>query len=210
MGVLAGTVLVHEVAHALAALRVGAPVKEVAVGFGPRLFSRRFGATTVSLRPILLGGFAAIDMEALPPQRRAPVLLAGPFANLLLGLLLLPRRVTLVAPPDPAGGEAEPIQRVQISGVLGAMALLARVRDAATLRSLAGQINLSVGLTNLLPLMPLDGGHLALAKMEAKGVGAAGRDLFRHSTALLFFWLLLQVIVGDLRRLRSGAAPHPV
>lgn len=218
IGVLAGTVLVHELAHALVALRVGAPVREVAVGFGPRLFSRRLGATTVSLRPILLGGFAAIDMEALPPQRRAPVLLAGPFANLLLGLLLMPRRSALVDPvaapvyeddAQAADGEGPPLPRVQISGVVGAMALLARVRDAAGLRSMAAQINLSVGLTNLLPLMPLDGGHLALAKMEARGVGAAGRDLFRHTTALLFLWLLLQVLAGDLRRLRSGGAPRP-
>ncbi len=217
IGILAGTVLVHELAHALAAWRVGAPVKEVAVGFGPRLFSRKFKDTTVSLRPILLGGYAAIEMESLPPQRRAPVLLAGPFANLLLGLLLMPRRVTMVDPTAPPadglpgdGGESPaPVPKVQISGVLGAMAMLARVRDADTLRSMAGQINLSVGLTNLLPLMPLDGGHLALAKMESRGVGAAGRDLFKHTTALLFFWLLLQVIAGDLRRLRSGAGPYP-
>lgn len=210
IGILAGTVLVHELAHAAAALRMGAPVREVSVGFGPRLFVRRFGSTTVSLRPILLGGFAAIDMEALPPQRRAPVLLAGPFANLLVGLLLLPRRITMVA-ADPAEGDvAAPVPQLQISGVLGAMALLAKVRDGATLRSMAGQINLSVGLTNLLPLMPLDGGHLALAKMEARGVGSTGRDLFRHSTALVFFWLLLRVMAGDLRRLRAGGTPQPV
>jgi len=98
---------------------------------------------------------------------------------------------------------------VQISGVLGAMAMLARVRDGGALRSMAAQINLSVGLTNLLPLMPLDGGHLALAKMESRGVGAAGRDLFRHTTVLVFLWLLLQVIASDLRRLRSGATPYP-
>jgi regulator of sigma E protease len=216
IGILAGTVLVHELAHALAAWRVGAPVKEVAVGFGPRLFSRKMHGTTVSVRPILLGGFAAIDMEALPPQRRAPVLLAGPFANLLVGLLLLPRRVTMVDPTaTPAGGPTDgeapemPVPKVQISGVLGAMAMLARVRDGGTLRSMAGQINLSVGLTNLLPLMPLDGGHLALAKMESRGVGAAGRDFFRHTTALVFLWLLLQVIASDLRRLRSGTTPYP-
>ncbi|MBI3976105.1 MAG: site-2 protease family protein, partial [Armatimonadetes bacterium] len=154
VGVLAGTVLVHELAHALAAWRVGAPVKEVAVGFGPRLFSRRFNGTTISLRPLLLGGFAAIDMDALPPQRRAPVLLAGPFANLLVGLLLLPRRITMVQPENgptdgPAAGEESPGPKVQLSGVVGAMALLTRVRDAAALRSMAGQINLSVGLTNL-------------------------------------------------------------
>lgn len=217
IGILAGTVLVHELAHTAAALRMGAPVKEVAVGFGPRLFSRKVNGTTLSLRPILLGGFAAIDMEALPPQRRAPVLLAGPFANLLLGLLLMPRRIRMIDPGTPPPGSlptdgaapAVAVPKVQISGVLGAMSMLARVSDGSMLRSMAGQINLSVGLTNLLPLMPLDGGHLALAKMESRGVGPAGRDFFRHATAILFFCLLLQVIAGDVRRLRSGAAPYP-
>ncbi len=130
-------------------------------------------------------------------------LLAGPFANLLLGLLLLPRRV----PPEavPAIEADEPPPRVQISGVVGATAMLLRARHPTTLRFLAAQINLSVGLANLLPLMPLDGGHLALAKMEAKGVPAAGRNFYRHATALVFFWLLLQVLASDLRRLRPAA-----
>jgi len=84
--------------------------------------------------------------------------------------------------------------------------MLLRAAHPAALRFLAAQINLSVGLANLLPLMPLDGGHLALAKMEAKGVSAAGRNFYRHATALVFFWLLLQVLASDLRRLRPAAS----
>jgi membrane-associated protease RseP (regulator of RpoE activity) len=198
--VLSGTVLVHELAHAVAAWRMGGRVQEVAVGFGPRLLARRLGGTTISLRPLLVGGFAAIDVDALPPARRIPVLLAGPFANLLMGLLLLPRSVApetlrAIAGPRPA--------RMQLAGVVGAMALLLRAGDLSALRFLAAQINLSVGLANLLPLMPLDGGHLTLASMEAKGVPAARRDLYRHTTALLFFWLLVQVLISDLRRLKA-------
>jgi len=94
LAVLSGTVLIHELAHALVAWRVGGRVQEIAVGFGPRLLARRINGTTLSLRPLLVGGFAAIDVEDLPPERRVPVLLAGPFANLLLGLLLLPPRIT--------------------------------------------------------------------------------------------------------------------
>jgi membrane-associated protease RseP (regulator of RpoE activity) len=203
LAVLSGTVLVHELAHALAAWRAGGRVQEIAVGFGPRLLTYHADGTTLSLRPLLLGGFAAIDLDTLPPQRRAPVLLAGPFANLLLGMLLLPRRV----PPVTVDGVAGPRPaRVQISGVVGALTMLSRAAHPEALRFLAAQINLSVGLANLLPLMPLDGGHLALAKMEARGVPAAGRNLFRHATALVFFWLLLQVLASDLRRLRSPAA----
>ena len=203
LAVLSGTVLIHELAHALVAWRVGGRVREIAVGFGPRLLARRINGTTLSLRPLLVGGFAAIDVEDLPPERRVPVLLAGPFANLLLGLLLLPPRITpetvnSLAGPRPPG--------VQLSGVVGATAMLLRAAHPAALRFLAAQINLSVGLANLLPLMPLDGGHLALAKMEAKGVSAAGRNFYRHATALVFFGLLLQVLASDLRRLRPAAS----
>src|SRR5512134_828219 len=88
VGVLAGTVLVHEVAHAIAARRVGGEVREVGIGFGPVLARRRIGGVDVSLRPIPVGGFAAIEVEKLPPRRRLQVLLAGPLANIALGLLL--------------------------------------------------------------------------------------------------------------------------
>jgi membrane-associated protease RseP (regulator of RpoE activity) len=203
LAVLSGTVLIHELAHALVAWRVGGRVQEIAVGFGPRLLARRINGTTLSLRPLLVGGFAAIDVEGLPPERRVPVLLAGPFANLLLGLLLLPPRVTPETLHSVAGPRSP---RVQISGVVGATAMLLRAPHPAALRFLAAQINLSVGLANLLPLLPLDGGHLALAKMEAKGVSVAGRNFYRHASALVFFWLLLQVLASDLRRLRPPAA----
>lgn len=205
LGVLSGTVLLHEVAHAVAARRVGGKVSEVGIGFGPRLLARRFGDTLVSLRPLLFGGFAAIDVERLPPERRIPVLLAGPLANILAGLLLLPARVTpaqvsaIVPPGSP---------RVQLAGLIGALSMLLRVDNATALRFLAAQINLSVGLANLLPLMPLDGGHLAMARMEAKGVPADQRNLFRQISALLFFRLLLAVLLQDLRRI--GRRPSAV
>jgi len=203
--VLCGTVLVHELAHAAAAWRAGGRVREIAVGFGPRLLARRVHETTFSVRPLLVGGFAAIDVEELPPERRVPVLLAGPLANLLLGLWLLPRGAALRTATLSAGRAGAPSSSVQISGVVGAMVMLLRAAHPLALRHLAAQINLSVGLANLLPLLPLDGGHLALAKMEAKGVPAAGRNFYRHASALVFFWLLLQVLAGDLRRLRPLA-----
>jgi len=199
LAVLGGTVLVHELAHAVAAWRAGGRVREVAMGFGPRLLARRLGETTVSLRPLLVGGYAAIDVEALPAQRRIPVLLAGPFANLLLGLLLLPPRV----PPE-AASAAGASPGVRISGVVGATEMLLKANHPLALRFLAAQINLSVGFANLLPLMPLDGGHLALAKMEERGVPVAGRNLFRNISAALFFWLLVRILASDLRRLAAA------
>src|SRR3989442_2245999 len=50
-------VLVHEAGHFAVAKWTGIRVEESAVGFGPRLASRRRGETVYSLRAIPAGGF---------------------------------------------------------------------------------------------------------------------------------------------------------
>jgi membrane-associated protease RseP (regulator of RpoE activity) len=198
VGVLAGTVLLHEVAHALAARRMGGAVREVGVGFGPVLARWRIRGINVSLRPLPLGGFAAIDVEALPPPRRVPVLLAAPLANIAvgLGLRLLARPARPVALP----GQVRPLE---VGGVLAALAMLKRASAAgpASLARAAGDLNLSVGLANLLPLLPLDGGHLAAAHLEAAGASRIAVQAFRQLSLGLFASLALRVFVADLRRL---------
>ena len=72
--VLGVLVFVHELGHFLVAKwnRVG--VIEFAIGFGPRLLSRRFGDTRYSLRAIPLGGFVRMvgdDPGAVEASRKA-------------------------------------------------------------------------------------------------------------------------------------------
>lgn len=92
----------------LTAKALGVRVTEFGVGFGPALFKKRFGKTVYSFRVILLGGFAKMaGMEdigsvaqergelgpdtypAKKPWRRALIIFAGPFANLLAAVLIL-------------------------------------------------------------------------------------------------------------------------
>jgi membrane-associated protease RseP (regulator of RpoE activity) len=202
IGVLAGTVLVHEVAHVVAARRMGGEVRELGVGFGPALARRRIGGVNVSLRPIPLGGFAAIDVEKLPPARRLPVLLAGPLANIAVGVLL--RAVARPHRPASLPGQTRP---VEVGGALAALAMLRQASSAgpATLLRAAGDINLSVGLTNLLPVLPLDGGHIAAARLEAAGASPAALATFRQLTTGLFLTIALRVLLGDLARLRGSS-----
>jgi membrane-associated protease RseP (regulator of RpoE activity) len=192
-------VLVHELAHAVVARRVGGTVREVGIGFGPPVARRRVGGVSVTLRPIPFGGYAAIDLDQLPAARRTPVLLAGPIANIAVGLLL--RR--LVRPHRVAGLPGQ-TRRMEVGGVLAAMAMLSRAADLgpAALARAAGDINLSVGLANLLPVLPLDGGHLAAAQLEAAGVGRTAVAVFRQVTAGLFVWFALRVLLADMARLR--------
>jgi regulator of sigma E protease len=108
-------IIVHELGHMLTAKALGVRVPEFGVGFGPPLIKKKFGQTTYSFRIILLGGFAKMagmgDGERGPGTfgakalwRRALIIFAGPFANvvaavaILAGVLMISGAVTAVRP----------------------------------------------------------------------------------------------------------------
>ncbi len=203
--VLGASVMIHELAHVVAARRAGARVREVGVGFGPVIARGEVRGVPVSLRAVPLGGFAAVDVEGLPPRQRAPVLLAGPLANVAAGLLLRAAAgAAAPATPLPGGGG-----RVGMGGIISAVHLLGRAAGggARTLARAAGDVNLSVGLANLLPFVPLDGGHLAVARLESAGATRETVGAFRFVTAAFFLWTTLAVLLSDMARVRSAARP---
>ncbi|MGH7721668.1 MAG: M50 family metallopeptidase [Candidatus Dormibacteria bacterium] len=108
--VLLTVVLVHEGGHFLVGKLCGIRVDEFAVGFGPRLASRRFGETTYSLRLVPAGGFVrmagmlGLEGEADAGERnfyrasipkRLATILAGILANMLFAGLLFTVLLTL-------------------------------------------------------------------------------------------------------------------
>jgi regulator of sigma E protease len=105
---LIALIVIHELGHMLVAKALGVHVPEFGIGFGPALFKKKLGKTVYSFRIILLGGFAKMaGMEGMagveeetgergpetypakPPWRRALIIFAGPFANLLAAVLIL-------------------------------------------------------------------------------------------------------------------------
>ena len=105
---LIALIVIHELGHMLAAKAMGVHVPEFGVGFGPALFKKKIGKTVYSFRIILLGGFAKMaGMEGMasveeetgehgpgtypskPAWRRAVIIFAGPFANLLAAVVIL-------------------------------------------------------------------------------------------------------------------------
>lgn len=101
---LGALVLVHELAHLVAARAVGARAAVFSIGLGPPLVAFRALGQSWALGAIPWGGWLQLEGEdpfrdstseggrpfaALGTARRALVLLAGPAASLLLGLLLL-------------------------------------------------------------------------------------------------------------------------
>lgn len=101
--VLGLMVLVHEVGHFVAAKLARIRVDIFSIGFGPRLFGIRRGATDYRVSALPLGGYVKMagdtpteervgapdEFLSKPRWQRALVALAGPAMNLLLAVLLL-------------------------------------------------------------------------------------------------------------------------
>ena len=93
-------IVIHEFGHFIAAKAVGVRVNEFAVGFGPKLFSKKWGETKYALNLIPLGGYCAMEGEDedsgdsrafcnKSAWRRLVIVVMGAIFNLILGLILI-------------------------------------------------------------------------------------------------------------------------
>jgi regulator of sigma E protease len=102
--VLSVLIFVHELGHFIAAKFFGVQVDVFSIGFGKKLYSRRFGQTEWQIATIPLGGYVKMkgQDDANPtatskegdaystkaPWQRIMILLAGPMANFLMAFVL--------------------------------------------------------------------------------------------------------------------------
>ncbi|SBW01410.1 Membrane-associated zinc metalloprotease [uncultured delta proteobacterium] len=103
--VLGGLIFFHELGHFLAAKAFRVGVKTFSLGFGPRLFGIKKGATDYQVAVFPLGGFVSMVGEADPadipapftekdsfalrsPWQRLIIIIAGPLFNLVLAWFL--------------------------------------------------------------------------------------------------------------------------
>ncbi len=126
---LSALIIIHEFGHMLTAKAMGVKVTEFALGFGPAILRKQLGKTSYSLRIILLGGFVKMagmndEEEGLESYkskaawRRALIISAGPFANLLVAVLIF---AVIFMVGVPTGEATTEIQQVE-SGTLAAEA----------------------------------------------------------------------------------------
>ncbi|MBQ2316245.1 MAG: site-2 protease family protein [Clostridia bacterium] len=93
-------IIIHEFGHFIAAKSVGVRVNEFAVGFGPKIFSKKWGETRYSVNLIPLGGYCAMEGEDegsadsrafcnKSAWRRLVIVVMGAVFNLLAGLIII-------------------------------------------------------------------------------------------------------------------------
>ena len=235
LGLLVG---IHELCHMLVAKAFGIKVLKFSFGFGKRLLHWQGKETSYELRLLPLGGF--VQMKGEDPidkstdgffgvawYKRALVALAGPAANLVLGLLIL--FVLLLCNHWPVIAAAE--QTSKISSVVivetskwvgGTVTAKSHVSDisgpimvtkmmVSSLKESVGQfflllsvISLSLGLFNLVPLPALDGGHVMLHTIEGirgKALPAKVYQVWNTIGIFLLVALMAFVIYTDLVKL---------
>ncbi len=105
IGALIASIFLHELGHYLVAKWAGMKVTEFFIGFGPRIWSFQMGETEYGFKVIPAGAYVRIigmsNLEEVDPAdedrtyrskgywKRLPVILAGPFANFAIALVLL-------------------------------------------------------------------------------------------------------------------------
>ena len=99
--------------------------------------------------------------------------------------------------------------REQISSPVGIVRESSRAADEGVERVLGifGFISLSLALLNLLPLLPLDGGHIAFSLIEGIRGRAVAREVYERVSAIGIAVVLLLFFVGlsnDVGRLDGG------
>jgi regulator of sigma E protease len=184
-------IVIHEAGHLAAARLAGIPVDSFAVGFGPKLWARRWGRTEYSLRAIPLGGFVLpaldepSDFRRTPLPRRLVFFLGGPLANLAAALPLF---AVLNGTPGswsfygtfvaPFGQLAAGISKLLVAlpalfsgnqplqGVIGIVAVGGPLAEAGLILQIAVSLSISLAVLNLLPIPVLDGGQILLGCLE--------------------------------------------
>ncbi|WNY29234.1 Putative zinc metalloprotease Rip3 [Methanimicrococcus stummii] len=131
------TLLIHELAHSLLAKSYGAKIQSITLFF--------------------FGGISAIENpeneKNMDPSKELNIALAGPLSNMIIGIVLLAFNYfaygSIFGVPDVANWVTE--------------GLTTFTANIPTMIFLLGSLNLLLGLFNILPIYPMDGGRVLRA-----------------------------------------------
>ncbi len=152
-----GSVLLHELSHALVGRAQGIPVKRITL--------------------FLFGGLAQMDREAASPGSELVMAAVGPLVSIALGVV-----ATI------GGALLAPTADVVLSDPQTAVRALG---PAATLLLWLGPVNLMLGVFNLIPGFPLDGGRVMRAALWWATGSIETATRWASLMGRLFAWVLM-------------------
>lgn len=109
------------------------------------LLAQRHGLQVRSITLFLFGGAAYLDREPETPRSECLIALIGPLTSLVLGSGML---IVLLA---------------RVNGAEGGGSVIDRLDALSTLLLWLGPVNMLLGLFNLIPAFPMDGGRVLRA-----------------------------------------------
>lgn len=187
-------VFIHEGGHFIIAKLCKVQVNEFSIGFGPKLFEKQGKKTKYQLRLIPLGGFVNLEGEEEPSEKEGSfskasilkkivIVIAGGTVNIIFGLLvyfLLACQITdiknaLLSTGDFIFSIVENLKILftggvktdDLMGIVGISEIAIKTTTIQNYLYILALVSLSLGVTNLLPFPPLDGGKIVLYIIEA-------------------------------------------
>lgn len=211
-------VIIHEGGHFCIAKLCKVKVNEFSIGFGKALWSRQGKETKYSVRMIPLGGYVSLEGEDEHSDaegsfsnssiwKKIAIVSAGAIVNILFGLLVYFLLVTVhygieIAIRSTGGFIAALGDSIRIlftggtkiddlAGPVGITAIVSQTSSITDFVYLLSVISLSLGITNLIPIPPLDGGKLLLYVIEA-----IKRKPLKEKTSLRIQMIGFSFIIG--------------
>lgn len=186
-------ILIHEGGHFTVAKLCKIKVNEFAIGFGPAIIKKQGKETKYVLRLIPLGGFVSLEGEEEYSEeegsfskasiwKRIGVVMAGGMVNILFGLLIFfflslaytNLKSALINTKEFAFSMIDSLKMLfsgnvtinDLTGPIGISEVVAKTNGIDEFIYILSLISLSLGVTNLLPFPPLDGGKIVLLIIE--------------------------------------------
>ncbi len=186
-------VLIHESGHFFMAKLCKVKVNEFAIGFGPTIWKKQGKITRYALRLIPLGGFVSMEGEEERSSKegsfseasiikRIAIVAAGGLVNIIFAIIIFwCLSASFVGAKNAFYNLGEYIKSMfqgitqiftgnvtidQMTGPVGISNIVSKTSGIADFIYILSVISLSLGVTNLLPFPPLDGGKIVLLIIE--------------------------------------------